>query len=163
MAASRQPVFYSEWGVPDTPLGRFEMIALHLFLFLHRLRGGDGALRSVAQDVTDTFFTDVDHSLRELGIGDIGVPKRMKKLAQMFYGRADAYGRAVDAEDREALEAALCRNVRPEADNWPAAVDLSVYVMSADRMLALLDQNALLAGEVRFPRAGDSDQTEHGK
>lgn len=163
VAASRQPVFYSEWGVPDTPLGRFEMISLHLFLFLHRLRDGDGALKSVAQDVTDRFFTDVDHSLRELGIGDIGVPKRIKKLARMFYGRADAYGRALEAGDAEALEAALCRNVRPEEDEWPAAADLSAYVFQADRMMALLDQKALLAGEVHYPQASGGDQAGHGE
>lgn len=163
MAASRQPGFYSEWGVPDTPLGRFEMISLHLFLFLHRLRGGDDALRSIAQDVTDMFFTDVDHSLRELGIGDIGVPKRMKKLAQMFYGRADAYGRAVEADDSEALEAALRRNVKPEEADWSSAADLGAYVMRANRVLASLDQNELLAGEIRFPLTGDGDQIEHEK
>ena len=163
VAASRQPFFYSEWGVPDTPLGRFEMISLHMFLFLHRLKESDDALRSVAQDVTDTFFTDVDHSLRELGIGDIGVPKRMKKLARMFYGRADAYGRALEAEDRKALEAALCRNIKPEEDNWPAAAALSSYIMSADHELTMLDQGALLAGEVRFPQADGGDQAEHGR
>lgn len=160
VAASRQPVFYSEWDVADTPLGRFEMISLHLFLFLHRIRGGNDALKRTAQDVTDTFFTDVDHSLRELGIGDMGVPKRMKKLAQMFYGRADAYGKAIDAEDAVSLEAALCRNVMPEAKSWPAAKELSDYVISANRQLAALDEQTLLTGEIRFPQPGRNSQSE---
>ena len=85
--------------MPDTPLGRYEMLALHMFLFLHRMRGEVGTAAAVAQEVTDTFFLDVDHSLRELGIGDVGVPKRVKKLARMFYGRAAAYGEALDAGD----------------------------------------------------------------
>ncbi len=88
VAAARQPLFYSAWNVPDTPLGRFEMLSVHMFLFLHRMRREEGASREIAQVLTDEFFRDVEHSLRELGIGDLGVPKRMKKLARMFYGRA---------------------------------------------------------------------------
>ena len=92
--------FMPSWNVPDTPLGRFEMVSLHMFLVLHRLRGEAARRRDVAQNLTDTFFADVEHSLRELGIGDLGVPKRMKKLARMFYGRAVAYGEALDRGDR---------------------------------------------------------------
>ena len=112
--------FYSDWDVPDTPLGRFEMLALHMFLFLHRMRGEAGDCRAVAQELTDTFFLDVDHSLRELGIGDIGVPKRMKKLARMFYGRAAAYAEALEPAMPRLTEA-LARNVRPEDADWPQA------------------------------------------
>jgi hypothetical protein len=100
VAAARQPRFYAEWGVPDTPLGRFEMLSLHMFLFLHRARAGNEALSAIAQECVDAFFTDIDHSLRELGIGDMGVPKRMKKLARMFYGRAQSYTEALEANDR---------------------------------------------------------------
>ncbi len=101
------------------------------------------------------FFTDVDHSLRELGIGDMGVPRRMKKLAQMFYGRADAYGKSLEAGDMPALEAAICRNINPEEKLWPAAADLSLYTLAASRMLADLDDGSVLAGDIVFPQAGD--------
>lgn len=84
--------FYAQFQVPDTPLGRYEMLSLHIFLALHRMRGENRALADLAQEIADEFFKDVDHSLRELGIGDQGVPKRMKKLARMFYGRVAAYG-----------------------------------------------------------------------
>ncbi|TIW61208.1 MAG: ubiquinol-cytochrome C chaperone, partial [Mesorhizobium sp.] len=136
VAAARQTVFYSDWNVPDTPLGRFEMLSLHMFLFQHRLRGENGAATEVAQVLIDEFFLDVEHSLRELGISDVGVPKRMKKLAKMFYGRTAAYDDALDRDDRDALAAALARNILPEAADWPQAPLLAAYVAGAARHLA---------------------------
>ncbi|TIS80786.1 MAG: ubiquinol-cytochrome C chaperone, partial [Mesorhizobium sp.] len=75
VAAARQTVFYSDWNVPDTPLGRFEMLSLHMYLIQHRLRGEGGAAAEIAQVLIDEFFLDVDHSLRELGISDVVVPQ----------------------------------------------------------------------------------------
>lgn len=152
VASARQDVFYSQWNVPDTPLGRYEMLCLHMFLFLRAARGGDEIVRDVAQELTDEFFKDVDHSLRELGIGDVGVPKRMKKLARMFYGRVESYGNALDADDRPALAKALARNVRPGEDEWPQAAALAGYVMQADRALAP-QAGAFASGKVEFPAA----------
>lgn len=154
VAAARQPHFYAAWQVPDTPLGRFEMVALHMLLVQHRLRGEVGPAREVAQVLIDEFFTDVDHSLRELGIGDLGVPKRMKKLARMFYGRTQAYGDALDADDERALAAALTRNVRPDLDSWPQAADLAAYAATAWRMLAVSPVEEICSGRVAFPAAG---------
>lgn len=151
VAAARQPHFYSAWNVPDTPLGRFEMLSLHMFLFQHRLRGETGASHEVAQILIDGFFEDVDHSLRELGIGDLGIPKRMKKLAKMYYGRTAAYGDALDRGDMEALQAALARNIRPDAASWPESAQLAAYVREAERVLAEQDSEAIRGGTVRFP------------
>ena len=151
VAAARNPVFYSRWGAPDTPLGRFEMLALYMVLVLRRLRGEAGAGRALAQEVTDTFFGDVDHSLRELGIGDMGVPKRIKKLARMFYGRAEAYSQAIDAGDVEALAAALSRNVRPDAARWPEADQVALYVLAAADALRTQETSTICAGTIRFP------------
>lgn len=159
VAAARQPHFYSEWEVPDTPLGRYEMLSLHMFLFLERARGRAGALADLAQELTDEFFRDVDHSLRELGIGDISVPKRMKKLAKMFYGRAEAYRQAVVAGDRAALAAALSRNVQPQRPDWPHAAMLAAYVVEASAALAAQQDEALLAGRIEFPAAGQTRVT----
>lgn len=150
VAAARQPVPYSEWNIPDTALGRYEMLALHVFLALHRLRA-EPAAEDVAQELTDAFFLDVDHSLRELGIGDMGIPKRMKKLARMFYGRAASYGEAIDRADPVALAAALRRNVMPDAEAWDGAAPLGGYVMEAWSALAAQPLDGLLAGEIRFP------------
>ncbi|MBX3575583.1 MAG: ubiquinol-cytochrome C chaperone [Rhizobiaceae bacterium] len=148
VAAARQPMLYSAFSVPDTPLGRFEMISLHLFLVLRRIRGAAGPLQEIAQELTDGFFREVDHSLRELGIGDLGVPKRMKKLARMFYGRVASYGEALDRDDAEALAAALTRNVRPDAAAWPEAGELARHVQAVAKALDEQALDGLQAGRV---------------
>jgi cytochrome b pre-mRNA-processing protein 3 len=154
VASARQPHFYSAWDVPDSPIGRFEMLSLHMFLFLERARDSSTALSELAQDMTDEFFKDVDHSLRELGIGDMGVPKRMKKLAKMFYGRAESYRTALAEGNRSAFAAALTRNVMPErAGVWPQAIELAAYAERASAFLATQDEAALLSGRVEFPDA----------
>ncbi|MBZ9678960.1 ubiquinol-cytochrome C chaperone family protein [Mesorhizobium sp. ES1-1] len=157
VAAARQTVFYSDWNVPDTPLGRFEMVSLHMFLFQHRLRGEEGAARDIAQVLIDEFFLDVDHSLRELGIGDVGVPKRMKKLAKMFYGRTAAYDDALERNDRDGLVAALSRNVSPDAV-WPEASLLAHYVIDARDWLAAQPSESIVSGTVTFPAASGGDR-----
>ena len=151
VAAARQEPFYSAWSVPDTPLGRFEMLSLHMFLFLHRLRGETGASAEIAQLLIDEFFLDVDHSLRELGISDVGVPKRMKKLAKMFYGRTESYKDALEREDYAALAAALFRNIRPEVKEWPEAAALADYVFAANRTLAAQPSEDICAGKLTYP------------
>jgi cytochrome b pre-mRNA-processing protein 3 len=122
-----------------------------MFLFQHRMRGEGGASFEIAQVLIDGFFEDVDHSLRELGIGDLGIPKRMKKLARMYYGRTTAYGDALDRGDPEALKAALARNIRPEAEAWLEVADLAAYVIEVDRALARQESAAICGGSIDFP------------
>ncbi len=153
VASARQPVFYAQWDVPDTPLGRFEMMSLHMFLFLERVRGASADVSDVAQDMTDEFFKDVEHSLRELGIGDMGVPKRMKKLARMFYGRAEAYREAMADENDGALAAALARNVCPGRPDWPQGRHVAAYARRALAHLSTLPESEFLAGRISFPDA----------
>ena len=152
VAAARQPLLYAAYNVPDTPLGRFEMLSLHLFLLLHRLRGEEGTAKEVAQQLTDEFFLDVDHSLRELGIGDHGIPRRVKKLGRMFYGRAAAYGPALDQKDSAALAASLKRNIRPDAESWPEAEQLADYTMAAWQQVARAATDTYSSGSFRFER-----------
>ncbi len=109
--AARAPGLYLHAGVPDTFEGRFESLTLHAFLVMHRLRQLPPPASAAAQDFIDHVFEHLDLGLRQAGISDIGVPKRMKKLAQGFYGRVEAYDAALAADDRQALEAALARNV----------------------------------------------------
>lgn len=153
VAAARQSFFYSHWNVPDTPLGRFEMLSLHMFLFQHRLHGEDGMPAELAQTLIDEFFTEVDHSLRELGISDVGVPKRMKKLAKMYYGRTAAYADALDRDDGGDLAAALSRNIRPDVADWPEAPDMAAYVLRVRETLAAQATDAICLGELAFPAA----------
>jgi cytochrome b pre-mRNA-processing protein 3 len=151
VAASRRETFFSDWEVPDTPLGRYEMVSLHMFLVQHRLRGETGAAGDLAQALIDEFFLEVDHSLRELGIGDVGVPKRMKKLARMFYGRTATYGAALDAGKLEELAEALARNVRPDTGDWRHAGGLAAYVICAADALGRQPTGDICAGRVAFP------------
>ncbi|MBC8717684.1 ubiquinol-cytochrome C chaperone family protein [Ochrobactrum sp. Marseille-Q0166] len=155
VAAARQKWFYSEFQVPDTPLGRYEMLSVHIFLTFHRMKGAQPALMSLAQDIADEFFKDVDHSLRELGIGDQSVPKRIKKLARMFYGRVSSYGAALDSNDHEALAAALTRNIQPELEFWPHSHHLSSYMFSCRDLLTEMDDGALAAGNISFINVED--------
>jgi cytochrome b pre-mRNA-processing protein 3 len=160
VAAARQPLFYAAYNVPDTPLGRFEMLSLHLFLILHRLRSEEGTAKDIAQELTDEFFLDVDHSLRELGIGDHGIPRRVKKLGRMFYGRANAYGQALERGDRPALAASLMRNIHPEAESWPEAGQLADYALDAWEHLSRSDTDAFSSGTFRFERPDALEQTK---
>lgn len=154
VAAARQPYFYSDIGVPDSPLGRYEMLSLHIFLFIRRIKGRNDALKSIGQEVTDEFFRDVDHSLRELGIGDSGVPKRMKKLARMFYGRVESYDRALENNDQTELATALARNIRPDSADWiGGGVALANYVEQVVLLLETQPDDVLASGKAIFPDA----------
>ncbi|WP_099866451.1 ubiquinol-cytochrome C chaperone family protein [Pararhizobium haloflavum] len=153
--AARQPVFYEQMSVPDTVMGRFEMVAAHMVVLVRRLSGASPAGHAFAQDLVDTFFQDIDHSIREIGIGDMGVPKRMKKLARMFYGRYEAYDAALAAGDDEALAMALTRNVHPGAGDAPGVSEgmagLASHLHAAARNVAAQPEAAILSGRVEFP------------
>ncbi|TDH38978.1 ubiquinol-cytochrome C chaperone [Pseudohoeflea suaedae] len=153
--AARRPVFYASMDVPDTVMGRFEMISVHLILYLRASnKAGETAAR-IAQEIVDAFFEDVDHSIRELGIGDTSVPKRMKKFSHMFYGRAKSYEEAIAAGDADALAAALGRNIHPEAgDARPAMTALARYMVETNGILAEVSAAEFEAGRVTFPDAG---------
>jgi cytochrome b pre-mRNA-processing protein 3 len=146
---ARQPVLYEEGGVPDTVMGRFEALSVHVFLFLRRCRGDD-ALRPVAQDVVDRFVADVDWSIRELGVGDPSVPKRMRKLAGMFYERVRTYDTALDEETGRGLlaEALRRRAVAPDAPEG-APAHLAAYMRKTSRRLAAVPAEAILAGRLQ--------------
>lgn len=130
VAQARQPVFYAELGVPDTLEGRFEMIVLHAFLYLHRLKNEPEEIKDVAQRVFDLMFADMDRNLRELGVGDLSVPKKIKKMAQAFYGRTAAYDAAL-AEGAAALAEAVRRNVFDNAADADDAATIAAYMKEA--------------------------------
>jgi cytochrome b pre-mRNA-processing protein 3 len=147
-AASRQASLYLALGVPDTLEGRFESLVLHALLVLRRLRRLPAPADEVAQDLVDALFRQLDRSLRELGVGDFGVPKRMKKLAQAVYDRAGRYDPALDAADETALAEALGRNL---FDGARPARALARYAVAAEAELTALDLDALLQTGPRFP------------
>lgn len=151
--AGRLPLLYEKLGVPDTVMGRFEMLAAHMILFLRRARSGSPALQALAQDIVDEFFLDIDHSIRELGVGDVGVPKKMKKFGRMFYGRLDAYAPALDAGDCNALAEALRRNVHPTTDTAPDMAPLALYLTEVAEALDTCSDEDIVAGRVTLSKA----------
>jgi cytochrome b pre-mRNA-processing protein 3 len=108
--AGRRPALFGEGRIPDTLGGRFEAMTLHASLALIRL-GADPGAGPLAQAFTDQLFRHFDAGLREAAVGDLTVPKRMRKLASEFYGRLDVYGNAIASADQPALAAAVARNV----------------------------------------------------
>lgn len=152
VAQARQPWLYAETGVPDTLDGRYDMIVLHAVLVFDRLSRADERAREFAQAVFDEMFTDMDRSLREMGVGDLSVGRQVRRMAEVFYGRLRAYSEALgrDGEARRAaMAAALGRNVfgEPQA---PAAFVLADYALAERRALAGQPVERLLSGEAGF-------------
>ncbi len=141
VSAARAEPLYTELGVPDTLEGRYESVILHMTLVLRRLRHLPPPANDFAQEFVDAFFKWLDMSLRDMGVGDLAVPKRMKKLVTAFYGRARSYDAALDDGDRTALEESLDRNVTERGD--PAHA-LAGYMIAAEAALAEQDFDALL-------------------
>ncbi len=141
---ARQTWFYSELGVPDSPEGRFELYSLHVVLLLHRLRSaGNPAAAETAQALFDTYVSALDHALREMGVGDLSVAKKMRKLGEAFYGRAKAYDAVLAAGDRTELTALIARTVFAEVAD-PSAGVLADYVLSSADLLTAQPLDAIM-------------------
>jgi len=148
--AARTPWFYAELGVPDTLDGRFDMVGLHAFLVIRRVQGLRPPGPALAQAVFDAMFSDMDMTLRELGVGDLGVGRRIKAMWEGFHGRSQAYQAALAADDADALAQALARNVWRDAGALLPARRLAEAVMAQDRHLAGFDLPAFARGEIAF-------------
>lgn len=149
-AAARAPALYTALGVPDTVEGRFECLSLHVILVLRRLNRLPDPAAEVAQDLVNAVFLQLDSSLRELGVGDFGVPKRMKKLGAAFYGRAAGYDGALDARDEDGLKAALARNVIG-TETPEAGAGLARYVLRSVDLLDARDLDQIVSYGPGFP------------
>lgn len=144
VARARNQHFYKEFQVPDTFDGRFEMLVMHLFLLHHRLKDEEQKHRKISQLVFDAFIDDMDAALREAGVGDQTVPKRIKKMTRVFYGRTGAYEEALESEDvAAALAPVIARNLFPEEDSGGAEVDLANYMAAQASELANLDAQVI--------------------
>lgn len=119
VSESRKALHYRDGGVPDTLEGRFEMMVVSAFPIFYRLKGQGKAAERLAQLLFDSMFREIDMSLREMGVGDLSVPRKIKAMAQGFYGRVVAYERALDAEDAAALREAVTRNVFSSIEGTP--------------------------------------------
>ena len=154
---ARSPAHYGAGGVPDSFDGRFDMMALHVHLVLRRLRSDGVARDDIGQELFDIFFRDMDQAMRESGVGDLGVGKRIRKMAQAYYGRAAAYDTALgkaapsDRKHKDALIEVLSRNLYPEDESAANTARLGVL---ADEVFVLEEKlqsravDDILAGQV---------------
>jgi len=153
VAQARRPEFYAGGGVPDSLDGRFEMLALHLFLVLHRLQRerGDPACAGLAQALADRMAADLDANLREMGAGDLGVGRRVKRMAGALYSRIAAYEAGIDGGEailRQAIRRYLFATVEPDEGQVEA---MARYVLAGHGILAEIRAAALAKGAVDFP------------
>ena len=151
-AQARAPGFYAQASAPDTVEGRFELYMIHVILAAMRLRGHGGRAAETSQVMFDAFLRGLDDAMREMGVGDLSVGKKMRKLGEAFYGRAKRYSAAID--DPAELQALVRRTLYADVAGEPAdlgAAAVAAYVRRAHDALAAQPLDALLAGEVRFP------------
>lgn len=147
---AREPIFYRDLGVPDTVNGRFDLLLLHLWLLLRRLRTVQGATE-LSQALFDRFCEDMDDNLREMGVGDQTVPKRMRAFGEAFYGRVQAYDQAIESGG-EALASAICKNIL-NGTGLDQAKRLAAYACATETDLGRTGEVALLCASFKFPPA----------
>ncbi|MEW5684285.1 MAG: ubiquinol-cytochrome C chaperone family protein [Pseudomonadota bacterium] len=153
VAQARTPALYVDLSVPDTPEGRFELYSIHVYLLLERLKNQGAQAAEVAQATFDTYLSALDNALRELGVGDTSVGKRMRKLGEAFYGRIQSYEEAMAAlPDTQPLEALIGRTVYAGVDAAKAPA-LGAYVTGQRAALAALPLERFYVGEIEWTPA----------
>jgi cytochrome b pre-mRNA-processing protein 3 len=159
VTAARDPWLYTALGVPDTLDGRFDLIGVHVFVVIHHLRFLPDPGPALAQAVFDAMFSDMDQSLREMGVGDLSVGRRVRAMWEAFHGRSRAYEAALASPDYAALPAALTRNVwRGRLPPEGAANALARVVRAQLRCFANQDPARLVTGEARLLGAEEAAQ-----
>lgn len=144
---ARRPALYETIGIADTPEGRYEALVLHLFLVLERMKAEGHAATSHAQALLEAFVTDMDDNMREMGVGDLTVPKKVKKAAAAFYDRAEVY-RAAIAAGPEELAATLARLIPARAGQVLDARGLASDVGRQAEILSAIPLDAIAAGRL---------------
>lgn len=143
-AAAREPEPYLRQWVPDTLYGRFNMVSLVATLAMRRLRtvGGEGGL--ISKGLSERLFSDFDHSLREHGVGDSSIARRIRKMGEEFFGLAKAVDAALEEGGAEkTLAAVIQKNIQPDAEKAKA---LAAYVIELNETVERLSENQVLTG-----------------
>jgi cytochrome b pre-mRNA-processing protein 3 len=149
VAQARRPAFYQLYRVPDTGTGRLEMIMLHLILVLRHFAQLDDGSRNLGQGLFDHFCSDMDDNMREMGVGDLAVPRKMRRIGNAFYGRQGLYGSALACPGNADLTAAITRHIYGGCAELDGAGRLARYSRRAAD--GLLTQDRFDRGEIRFP------------
>ena len=152
VASARQETFFAAWGVPDTVEGRFEMLALQVAVVMRRLGRAGAAGTELSRAVAESFMTDLDDNMREIGVGDLAVPRKIKKAAAALYDRHRDYGAALATADSAALSAAIQSAVA--GGPVGAALDHAALARYTERLsgaLAVTSDAECLAGTLPLP------------
>jgi cytochrome b pre-mRNA-processing protein 3 len=161
---ARDPVFYALHRVPDTPEGRFEMLLVHLCLVLERLKSEREVGAALSRSLVETFVTDMDDSMREMGVGDLSVPRKVKKAAAALYDRAHEFRAAMAEGGSPKLVEAVAHNVYGSAvtaeGSRDGAAAIAGYMRKAAAALAAQETADVLAGRIDFPAASRSNRRE---
>lgn len=146
----RQPVFYTRFGVPDSFDGRFDLLLVHAFMIIHVMGDDVSTAKGFNQALFDVMFADMDQTLREMGIGDMGVPKHMRRMMKAFNGRVQVYSNAIG--DDAAFEAALLRNLygTVETPDMSAVKQMQGYIEAGVQSLRAQGADKILAEDVNF-------------
>ena len=149
LQASRQPNLYTEFEVHDHLDSRFDMLCLHISLLMGRLRMlPEDVHKPLNQELFDRFFADMDFTLREMGVGDLGVGKRVRKMSEAFMGRLLAYTKSLESNDKTELALVLARNIRRSHDCNDADRRMADYVLESRDRLSAVSDNEIQAGTV---------------
>jgi cytochrome b pre-mRNA-processing protein 3 len=158
VARARLPVFYQGFGIPDTLEGRFVVLSVHLFAVLHRLNSGGADARELAQELADRFTADMETVLRELGVGDLSIPKKVRGLAAsnaaLLQDFEDAFSKG-----EAALAAAIAHALPPDATSEAASGQLAPYLVEMVRHLEAQPPQDLCAGTLKLPEPKRSGST----
>ncbi len=163
ISQARDPYFFTEpaasadtgFGAPDTVEGRFEILTLHMYAALRRFKRQGNEAHKFSQTLFDTFFNNMDDSLREMGVGDMSIGRKIRKMAESFYGRVAAYEKAFDSGDESALNEAIARNVYGDDDQAKGA-PLAEYLRNLVAALESQELNSLMSGKVSFPTPNET-------
>ena len=155
---ARSKAFYTDYGIADSPTGRFDMLTVHMILVLIRLQSEAEKSREISQLLSETFVRDMDHSLREMGIGDLSVAKRVRRMNNALLGQLRLYATLIDEAEAEPLAAALERNINTvetteasDASHPDQAMKLSRYMRMGHKRIAEQAYDNIIAGEIAFP------------
>ena len=163
LQVSRQPNLYTEFEVHDHLDSRFDMLCLHISLLMERLRMlPEDVHKPLNQELFDRFFADMDFTLREMGVGDLGVGKRVRKMSEAFMGRLLAYTKSLERNDKMELALVLARNIRRSHESNDADRRMADYVLESRDRLSAVSDNEMQAGTVDLVAILALDGDRHG-
>ncbi len=150
MTHARSAAFFTDYGIPDTVMGRFDILSLHIYLLARRFREeGSDIAQDLSQEIFDLYVHDVERALRELGIGDTSVPKKKKKMIRSFYGQIDDFDEAINTRNKNEVMDKVSNRYLADVENANPAL-LTSYMLQTEDHLQSQNIKAVLSGELNW-------------